>query len=293
MDVNDLYTAPCRTRHEALAIFQSTTSAERVALERAIATRHKRDSRFTLQGICRVDHAVVDFLVDRQWGARQLEDGVWLPNWRERLDCPICGLNNRQRAIAAAVLDELGRRPASGVVLYMMEQVTPMFGVVSERARGVTVHGSEYVGPGHSSGEVVRGVRHEDAEALSFASGSIDVLVSNEVFEHVPHPSRALTEAARVLRPGGVMLFTVPFYTDRLQSTARAELVNGTVRHLAEPEYHGNPFASGGSLVFTDFGWELLDVARASGFRDCVALAYWSLEYGHLGSNNLYFVASR
>jgi len=293
MAVADLYTIGCRTRDEALEVFRSQAYAERGALERAIATRHRRDTRFTLQGICRVDHAVVDFLVDRQWGARQLEDGVWLPNWRERLDCPVCGLNNRQRAIAAAVLDELGRRTAAGTVLYMMEQVTPMYRVVSERAAGVTVHGSEYVGPEHPGGQTVRGVRHEDAEALSFAPASIDVLVSNEVFEHVPHPNQALAECARVLKPGGVMLFTVPFHTDKLHNAARAELVNGTVRHLAEPEYHGNPFASGGSLVFTDFGWEMLDVARAAGFRDCVALAYWSLEYGHLGSNNLYFAASK
>jgi SAM-dependent methyltransferase len=54
------------------------------------------------------------------------------------------------------------------------------------------------------------GIRFEqgDAEALPFADGSLDAVVSNFGIHHVPRPARALAEAARVLRPGGRLAFT-------------------------------------------------------------------------------------
>jgi SAM-dependent methyltransferase len=40
---------------------------------------------------------------------------------------------------------------------------------------------------------------------------SIDVALCSEVLEHVPHPQVAMGELARVIRPGGVLVLTVPF----------------------------------------------------------------------------------
>jgi SAM-dependent methyltransferase len=54
------------------------------------------------------------------------------------------------------------------------------------------------------------GIRFEegDAEALPFADGSFDTVVSNFGIHHVPDAVRALSEACRVLRPGGRIGFT-------------------------------------------------------------------------------------
>ncbi len=82
---------------------QATTLALRAQLERALARAHADEECFTFPGICQVDDAVVEYRVDREWGART-EDGLWLPNWRERTVCPRCGLNSRQRAMTSAVL---------------------------------------------------------------------------------------------------------------------------------------------------------------------------------------------
>jgi SAM-dependent methyltransferase len=50
-----------------------------------------------------------------------------------------------------------------------------------------------------------------DAAFLPFATGSADAVICGEMLEHVPDPRLILAEAARVLKPGGLFLATVPF----------------------------------------------------------------------------------
>jgi SAM-dependent methyltransferase len=60
----------------------------------------------------------------------------------------------------------------------------------------------------------VRWVRLEPCwRALPFAEGSLDAVVSASVLEYVPDPCAVLDECARVLRPGGVLVCTVPDVT--------------------------------------------------------------------------------
>jgi SAM-dependent methyltransferase len=52
-------------------------------------------------------------------------------------------------------------------------------------------------------GRRVRG----DGERLPFAGGAFDAVLSTWALEHFHHPPRTLLEAARVTRPGGLLLF--------------------------------------------------------------------------------------
>jgi SAM-dependent methyltransferase len=49
-----------------------------------------------------------------------------------------------------------------------------------------------------------------DWRRLPFASAAFDAVVAGSVLEYVPEPAAVLRECARVLRPGGVVLCTVP-----------------------------------------------------------------------------------
>lgn len=49
-----------------------------------------------------------------------------------------------------------------------------------------------------------------DVEVLPFRDAAFDAILCTQVIEHVPHPARLVAEAARVLRPGGVLLLTAP-----------------------------------------------------------------------------------
>jgi len=49
-----------------------------------------------------------------------------------------------------------------------------------------------------------------NALALPFADGSFDHVIASEVLEHIPLDTDAMTEIARVVRPGGTVTVTVP-----------------------------------------------------------------------------------
>lgn len=50
-----------------------------------------------------------------------------------------------------------------------------------------------------------------DGGRLPFRDGSVDTVLSTEVLEHVPRPEVLVREMARVVKPGGKVLVTVPF----------------------------------------------------------------------------------
>ena len=50
-----------------------------------------------------------------------------------------------------------------------------------------------------------------DGETLPWPNETFDSVVSFEVLEHLPHPANSIIEIARVLKPNGTLLVTVPF----------------------------------------------------------------------------------
>ncbi len=50
-----------------------------------------------------------------------------------------------------------------------------------------------------------------DGRAIPLEDGSVDCALTTEVLEHCPDPDTVMRQALRVLRPGGLLFFTVPF----------------------------------------------------------------------------------
>jgi ubiquinone/menaquinone biosynthesis C-methylase UbiE len=99
-----------------------------------------------------------------------------------------------------------------------------------------------------------------DVEALPFADASFGTVLCTEVLEHIPDPSRALSEYQRVLVPGGVLIGSVParsaiwklrflsstcphsepFHHEYLPNEVRAMLADWTVERLRYSLLHFN-----------------------------------------------------
>lgn len=120
-------------------------------------------------------------------------------------------------------------------------------------------------------GELINGVRNESLECLTFGSGTIDIHVTQDVLEHVFDVDQAIREIGRTLRPGGLHVFTTPLVNKANPSSPRALRRDGSVEHLFEPEFHGNPIDPSGSLVVWHFGFDLVDrIQIASGMTSSI-----------------------
>lgn len=218
-------------------------------------------------------------------------DGHLTPNWREQLRCPDCGMNNRMRASLHFVAEVMAPRRSSSI--YLTEQLSPVYDHLYRRYSDCV--GSESLGQSVPLGaHDARGLRNEDACALTFTDERFDLVASFEVLEHVPEYLLALREMGRVLRRGGSLLLSTPFDPECEMNLVRAvPEPGGTVRHLLPPEYHGDPLRAEGCLAYRRFGWELLDDLRDAGFVDCGIWTFWSRRYGYLGDPLLFVVARR
>lgn len=205
--------------------------------------------------------------------------GDWA-NLREGLLCK-CGLNSRMRQILVTLDALLAREPSLREAV-VFEQLTPLFARLRQRLPGLI--GSEFLGMELRSGVhlEVHGqtVRHESLLDSSYATDSLDLVMHFDVLEHVPDPVQALRECHRILRPGGWLFFTCPFYEGLERSIVRARLVDGVLQHDLEPCYHGNPVDQRGALVFTQPGWDLLDWITAAGFPDAEMLLCLDVDQG-------------
>jgi SAM-dependent methyltransferase len=95
---------------------------------------------------------------------------------------------------------------------------------------------SEFI-PSKPLGQMIDGCHNEDVQRLSFATGSFDLVSSNQVFEHVPDDLQGFRECLRVLREGGAMVLSVPLFD--VPATQRiGRLENSKVVFTGEPEYH-------------------------------------------------------
>jgi SAM-dependent methyltransferase len=116
--------------------------------------------------------------------------------------------------------------------------------------------------------------RSEDVSALTYPDASFDIFVTSDVFEHVFEPAKAFAQIQRVLKPGGMHVFTMPWYGWKERSVQRAKLnPDGTIEHLAAPEYHGNPIDENGALVTYDWGRDFVDfIYQNSGMTTTIYL---------------------
>jgi SAM-dependent methyltransferase len=183
-------------------------------------------------------------------------DQVWL---RDHYRCERCGSIPRERA----VLTILNRRYPGWRDLAIHES-SPGMPSSDHLSRSC----SNYVGTHYFSdvpaGEEHRGFRSEDLCNQTFPDASFNLVITQDVMEHVLDPDRAFREIARTLRPGGSHVFTTPIYPDLEASEARARLRNGEVEHLVEPEYHGNPIDPKGSLVTMRWGQDIGEIILAA-----------------------------
>lgn len=209
-------------------------------------------------------------------------------NFRETLEYQGC--LSRQRAVLLLLqvwISEGKLPPAEQIQVFCPEAVTPF----AKRLQSFfpQISCSEYIpDPAHPLRSTIP---HQDLCALTLADGSVDLVVANEVFEHLYDLPAALGHIARILRPGGFLMATFPFAYNRYDTIVKARHRDGVTPGVAaeaelltEPEFHGNPVDSRlGSLVYQIPGWDLLDQVRSVGLIEPTIHWVASPSYGVVG----------
>jgi len=278
-----------RTKEEFFDLYDQMKRAGYEMFEKMIGNLcyRNKDHRMKYKGLCNVCGKPVDFELDYMFADLIATDKAKEPVWRERMVCMGCCLNNRMRYIIGKIKDEY----QPGMKIYINENITYAYKALKKYIPDLV--GSEYLAEDLISGQVVDGILHEDAMHLSFSDETFDVMVSQDVFEHVADYELAFKEMHRILKKDGKAIFTIPFNTIENEVEKRARIVDGKVEYLMEPLYHGNPLSDKGSLVFNIFSWDLFDKLKECGFSDAYACTYYNVEKGNLGLLPFYIVAEK
>lgn len=184
-----------------------------------------------------------------------------LPTWlRDGYLCNRCGTKPRNRALVNAL-----NRFSPEWKEQKLHESSPG-GVLSDfLSKSCKNYSASHYYEDVPRGKYKDGYRSEDLTSLTFKDEEFDIFVTSDVFEHVLEPKKAFKEIARVLKPGGMHIFTMPWYPELKHSVQRAKKTQTGVKHLLEPMYHGNPIDSEGSLVTYDWGLDFCDIIYKSG----------------------------
>ena len=243
-------------------------------------------NRRRIKGYCNLSASETEFIISSE-------------NLRENIISQISRSINRHRQIVCAISMALFDCPYASLAeiaihinqrhlrVYSADANSVLFYFLKQNLNPELFVCSEFFGPNFQSGEVINGILHEDLQQTSFADETFDIILTSEVFEHIPDAISAEREIVRILRKDGIYCFTVPFAPYSEHDVILAEVnETGEINYLAEPQYHGDPLRPDeGILVYRIFSFNDLK-QRFEGLRcEFKTYRFWSKALGVLDNN--------
>lgn len=164
--------------------------------------------------------------------------------------CTSCGSNLRSIVLARAILTATR---ANGTLQSWVQSPKTLHLRLLELNGAGTLSSALTKLPHHAAADYPS----TDMHALPYADSSFDLVVHSDSLEHVPNPVHALAECRRVLKPGGILAFTVPVIVGRMTRD----------RTGLPPSYHGDPAAAAPDyIVATEYGADMWTHVVLAGF---------------------------
>lgn len=184
---------------------------------------------------------------------------------RESFRCPVCDSSSRNRLLIYTLGLLLGRcsmplvssRPDKSVKIFEASGLAKYCEYLSDAFDYInTKYDPEVLKkPDFDRNE------YADLQSLHFNDDAFHLVITADVFEHVRLYENALREVYRVLKREGLFLLQIPYYHSREKTVVRVEAAGDEDIHVLPPIYHG-----GRTLVYRDYGRDLLQVMRDIGF---------------------------
>jgi SAM-dependent methyltransferase len=204
-----------------------------------------------------------------------------LADARNNMACFFCISPSRKRHIAKLMLSSvfpgtpsISRVPNhSGLQIYNLD-TDDAFEKIFQNNAGYFC--SEYSNHAEPAGNTSIRKSTQDVERLTFQNEMFDVVISEDMFEHVRNYKKGFQEIFRVLKPGGYHIFTVPFMFDR-PTLIRVDTDGPADIEILPPEYHGEKNGKK-ILAYRTFGLDLLDFLNNMGFETAVDFSKYADE---------------
>ncbi len=103
---------------------------------------------------------------------------------------------------------------------------------------------------------------------------------------------KAWSEIHRVLKSGGLHVFTVPLKFDSPTIERAIIREDGSIQHLLPPEYHGDPLR-GKILAFRTFGYDIFNTLAESGFSAALSLTRFEDTHKHAIADSCVIVSQK
>jgi SAM-dependent methyltransferase len=228
-------------------------------------------------------------------------------NLRESVHSTLSRCSNRIRQLVASLailhqldisssMEDILRRKYKGKRILLLEERSAFASVFMHlcKSQGIDLVTSEYFGSEYKSGEYVDSVLHVDIQNTGFPENYFDLIIHTDVFEHIPFAPQGEQEIARILKPQGHALFSVPFGFNLTTDDIYAEFIGRELFFHKEAVYHDDPMASDGRcLVFRIFS--IVDMSSRYKRLNCAFTSYYfhCRQMGIIGNNACIFIATK
>lgn len=183
---------------------------------------------------------------------------------RETVQCTQCSATMRLRFLAQPLLERIAQavsRPLPTVRSVLSTGLgglrildTDAYSPISGLLRAIPGYEVSSYRPELPMNSLLGPNHHNvDLQCMPFADGSFDVVLTSDVMEHVRDIDAAHAEIARILKPGGQYIFTVPFDPKCETHHVLVDTSGPEDKFLVPPQYHGDPI-TGGILAYRVFG---------------------------------------
>ena len=191
---------------------------------------------------------------------------------RNNMFCIYCKSSSRNRLVSKAILAALYQSKLKSIKKirkYDNQRIILNTGVNDVFYRVLYGHQnflcSELIPDVENGLEIKKNVFCQNLENLKFSDETFDLVISQDVLEHVRDFKKALHEIWRILKPYGYHIFTVPFFFDK-KTITRIQIDGDKDIQLLPPEYHGDS-VRGKIIAYRTFGIDLIEILEGIGFK--------------------------
>ena len=203
-----------------------------------------------------------------------ISNDAWL---RDSLQCVHCGSIPRQRALMT-ILETIQPDWKNLTIHESSPGESAITYKIKNECKGYIA--SQYY-PSYKTGDIINEFRNENLEEQTFSDESFDIVITQDVLEHIYNPKKAFSEIARTLKQGGIHIFTVPIINKFNKSEVWAiPGKNGEPVFLKTPEWHGNPINRKGSPVTMHWGFDIVEFIHTYSGLDTKIEYLYDLQQG-------------